>query len=386
MEAGSALVMVEPEAMGSVIGKSGANIKAVEKRFNVEIDLLRTRHQIRLRGEPEGVLAAKEHLLRFMCTIRVTETIPSPAEANQDALADILRAIGQRYFVQVRCPPRSCCYGWRFTVLNVLVCVAKLQAEKVGEHITIRGGLYDVSEARSRLLHELTGTATCVVPIVESHGGQLASSLAGIADKSKASVQLTEKQDAVEISGPLARVEAAKAAVYRMLDALFPFNYNQVSAESAALHAVGNHANLQLIHEATGAHLKRDVESGCVRIYGSESQVHAATDKLKEVFQTYQDTHASLPFDEDLAAELRSDKQAARLRNLGQQHSAEVRSYECADNVSPHFSPRFAHRLCPYRSKSASARTRSKFPRRTALICFPQSMLPPPSCSRCAGR
>jgi hypothetical protein len=265
------------------------------------------------------------------------------------------------------------------------VCCGNLQAEKVGEHVTIRGGLYDVSEARSRLLHELAGTTTCVISIVESHGGQLASSLAGIADKSKASVQLNESQDAVEISGLLARVEMAKAAVYRMLDALFPFNYNQVSAESAALHAVGNYANLQLIHEATGARLKRDVESGCVRIYGSESQVHAATDKLKEVFQTYQDTHASLPVDEDLTAELRNDKQAARLRALGQQHSAEVRRFARETAYQQSSDPHFA-RLCPHRSKSASARTRSRSPRRTAPICCPQSRLPQRSCSSCAER
>lgn len=101
LEAGSALVTVEPEAMGSVIGKGGANIKAIEKRFKVDVDLRRTRHQIRLRGEPQQVLAAKEHLVRFMCTVRITETMAIPAGANMDNMTEVLYSVGQRYFVQV---------------------------------------------------------------------------------------------------------------------------------------------------------------------------------------------------------------------------------------------------------------------------------------------
>lgn len=135
VDAGSALITVEPEAMGSVIGKGGAKIKAIEKQFKVEVDLLRTRHQIRVRGEREHVLDAKSYLARFMDTVRITEAIPVPPETKSSNIIEILNSIGQRYHVQVHC---CVSYGDENCAIVDLFCVRILVCMAVGVTIVLR--------------------------------------------------------------------------------------------------------------------------------------------------------------------------------------------------------------------------------------------------------
>ena len=268
---GSSVVPMHDEALGALIGKGGARIRDFESTHSVKVDLLRSRNQVRVRGEPVAVEAAVVALMRFLDKHRTNGTISvsgvnSEVPITKALLEDIC---GKVFFL----------YGADSSIQNQ-------------DTIVFQGTLRQVEEAKKYALEVLSDQSKTHIPLRPHHAQYLVDSeeakrkLQQSALSAGATACITPESSTISLTGPCACMTKARLNVYRLLDFLFPLEFSSVVADPLTLQylwndSVGRHALMRLFPDAT---VEFDFVMSCIRVVVEESSLlHVVVEHVRQM-------------------------------------------------------------------------------------------------------
>jgi len=275
---GSVIMMaVDKDAMGPVIGKAGKRVKEIQSEFDITVDVLRSRNQLRLRGSPDKVQEAKNHISSFIGGLRITALL----KMGKGYKGQYARTVAQEYGVQV---------------------------EERGMDIRIRGLIQDVADARVRMQELVAGMATCRIQISPEQMATLVNTgetnFRHIKMEHNVSLELDQGAGTLVVRGRPDAVPAAKKATYQMLDIVFQGEFAEVEFPRPALKDMMTVTKIHELEKAHNVHLVPDRQESCVRLRGPPEAVEAACEALQGEIEEWGKTHAIIPVEEWLLPSL----------------------------------------------------------------------------------
>lgn len=293
---GSILVSIGPSdsVFAALIGKSGANIKRIEDEFQVKCDLIKSKRVFRMCGEPANLKSAKVHVLNFIDTLKVTETLSeetatvSLLKAEIDAL---LRLTGDIFNVEIKSSAASA--PGTFSV-------------------ELKGSNYFVQEAKSFLSNRLSGQDKRRLPLpsLKSHD----TLLQGFSTRKTGAVSLTQirasypaveikmiEVDAhlyLEIRGEAGAASKATAELLHLFETLLPPGFLALKTCSAVF--LRDVMTSQFLSELmdTGAAVVHDRLVSHVYFAGEPSTIEAAQGIFQTKFEEWKALNAEVAIEE----------------------------------------------------------------------------------------
>jgi polyribonucleotide nucleotidyltransferase len=281
---GSFLLTVDPIAFSSIIGKGGATHRKMEADHNVKIDLLKSCNQIRIRGTPEEVAAAKMVIVEFLDDVRTTSKmeVPEPAAGivaaplNPEQLEKVVKTAASLYHVEI---------------------------DNDDGLLILKGHLKFVEEAKRYLTEHIQGSAVCKLQILGYQLDEIKphtdTKLLAIEQKHRVKIELEESPPAIAISGVTHHVDNAKIELFRFLDTMFPAEFASVAMTSDCLREVGASRTLLEITDIAGnVFLSVDRPLSCIRIRGDAAAVATAVAMIRDRLSLWQGRHAHVDIEE----------------------------------------------------------------------------------------
>jgi hypothetical protein len=313
----SVLIPMNSLAIASLIGKGGKNITEFERKYNVMIDILRSREQVRLRGIPNDVHEATKGLLKLIDKLRIStiltigkkpkeKKVPSEPKKeseeegegeeeevkyedavdpeNDDDEEDNEEIDGafQHYDREKLLEIASNCN--KFYGTDVVV-----QAEEQG--FIMQGTKKQIEYSKKFICDELKGTSQHDIPLLKHHIDHFqysANSMEKLIQQGRAfnlnlSVgpkKLSFSEDrylnynhSITIQGSNNIMMKAKINIYRLLDHLFPAEFISIPIDNYILRSLWSDSLLayDLFKLYPTVSITYDMVMSCIRIIGTDS-------------------------------------------------------------------------------------------------------------------
>jgi len=262
------IIAVDKDAMGPVIGKAGKKVKEIQTEFNIVVDVLRSRNQLRLRGNPEDVTKAKENILNFVSGLRIISVLKMPAAYKNE----YARTVAQEFGVQI---------------------------EEDGTELRIRGLIQDVADARVRMQELMSNIAVWRIKLSPEQMATMISTgetnFRHIKMDHNVSMELDQGELHLVVRGRPVNVPAAKKATYQMLDIVFQGQFDSVALPRQALMSLLNPTSLHELEKSTGCTFTIDRPDSCVRLTGEAASVVSAKEKIEQMLADWTKTNQIVP-------------------------------------------------------------------------------------------
>jgi transcription antitermination factor NusA-like protein len=301
---GSQLLTIDPNAYAAIIGKAGANLKKMEKELGVKFDLLKWKSELRIRGVPEKVVAAKIAILNFVNDIRTTINLPIPSTyaRTKAELDKLVAAAVSMFLVEISVPSPS--------------------------DLVIKGTLKLAEEAKLYLTEIFENRANFSLQLQPHHFVEIevraASTVKPLEKAHNVVVTLDAASLRLGIAGTPDDVSQAKRGLMRVLTGVFPSEFVSVVMSAACMKEVGSHKNLMEINAASGATLEIDRPLACIRIGGSAEAVAVAVRAVQAKVASWQQCHGTIDIEEYMLPML-VGKNGSNIMNLEKSTGASIK-------------------------------------------------------------
>ncbi len=277
---GSILLDINPLAYSSVIGTEGNNLKSLEKKHNVQIDVLKSMNKLRLRGTKEALLGARRGILSFLSDLRHAVSIKSDLSAlDAAAFTDLVNTITSLYTVEI----------------NSDIEKRKLQ---------IRGLLHEVASIEGHVECILANTDKFTLAAYDRHVKyveQYKSTEPFQKLERKYSLQfITNNSTACEITlqSSSANLEAAKKDFFKLMDSAFPLEFLSVAMSIPCISFITSPVVIDELNSVADTRLSIDRKCSCIRVCGNVESVKKLTLLVKEKVKNWDLLHDKVAIEE----------------------------------------------------------------------------------------
>lgn len=265
---GSELVPVESSDFTTLIGARGRNLDALEKQFDVKIDILKAKDAVRIRGSQMNIDSAKVGIHRVISeNVKTSISVPFSSNLSVEVVTRCMNEISKLY-------------GNEVTVRS---------QEKV---FTLKGRKELIDTARGLILELTEGTISDIVPLVINHGAALIPSrFSGIAESHGVSIRLDLQNNALVVSGLPSTIREAVEEVYSILHIMFPLMYELKSVPFHSLPDLASFLVLGGIEKECGVniHVDRFLCKFCLR--GDAEGIQKGLQIISEKLNSWESTH-----------------------------------------------------------------------------------------------
>jgi predicted PilT family ATPase len=320
----SVIVPMNSLAIGSFIGKGGKKIQEFGRKYQVMIDILRSREQVRLRGTCEAVNQATKGLLQLIDKLRLSTILtigknPSPEDDDEAEAATGDGEEKKENGHAQTAAPHSHSH-------EKLIELANNSQRYFGSDVTVQpddrafalqGTKKQIEYTKRYLSDQLRGISEVEIPILQHHYDHFHNSPSSmerleqtgrnfnieVSLGSRKAWCLEDRyvlhESVIRLHGSNHILLKAKIIIYRLLDYLFPAEFISIPMDSYFLRSLWADSLLafELAKQFPTASVTYDHTMSCLRIVGIDSiVVHQVTNHMNYLLKSF----ASYEINEEL--------------------------------------------------------------------------------------
>jgi polyribonucleotide nucleotidyltransferase len=291
---GSQVVELHRLVTSTLIGKGGANIAKMEGELGVKFDVLKAKEQLRIVADtPEKAVEARQAVLRFVQSCRVSDTLTTNVTATKKEVDGILRRAEDTYRVEISPAAKG---------------ADEAAKDNSNRSFTLKGVFGAVFSCKEFLAQQLVGMSTVIVPVAAHHVSALEKqthgSLKRLQDKFNVFLALVSSPTCcVKLEGPTESVAQARQDLLKLLERYFPSEVVVLEISAACLReCFGEDYIAQLAGDGVSASV--DPASASMLIVGEQDKVDAARANVALKTAQWADCRASVAVDPSLVPAL----------------------------------------------------------------------------------
>lgn len=281
IKCGSILIDINPLAYSNVIGAEGKNLKSLEKKYSVQIDVLKAVNKLRLRGATDILLGARSGILSYLSDLRYT--LPIQADLTMldaTAFSDLIGTVSSLYSVE-------------------------LTSDIDKKKIQIRGFLHEIGSIEGCIESVLTNTDKFTLSVYDRHANyveQYKSTEPFQKIERKYNVQfIVDKLSSnctVTLQSLLGNVESAKKDFFKLMDSAFPSEFLSVAMSVPCISFMTSPVVIDELNSIAQSKLSIDRKCSCLRVCGNVESVKNFTSIVKEKIKSWDLLHDKVDIDE----------------------------------------------------------------------------------------
>lgn len=274
---GSIVMAINKVAFSALIGKGGITLKKLESDFTIKLDLMKTKNLIRIRGQPDRIVPAKNYIRNFLDEIKSTSYATYDTNAfEQSTITSYIETTQEAYNVEIIPAPGN---------------------------LTIKGLIRLVDDAHEYISHLLSVPPFTEIFVTLSQLKHLESlrTLQDIALQHRTEIVTDNTNCSIRIKGEYSKLRETRNAVILQLQTLFPSEYFSFPVTLYFLQDLASHT-LDETLENTGAKFQLDLPLRYVLIRAEPNtdSVQIALEMLQKKQLLWSDLHPVIPIDDYL--------------------------------------------------------------------------------------
>ncbi len=278
---GSILIDINPLAYSNVIGAEGKNLKSLEKKYSVQIDVLKSLNKLRLRGAKDILLGARNGILSYLSDLRYTLPIQTDLTMlDATAFSDLINAVSSLYSVEI---------------------ISDIDKKK----IQVRGLLHEVGSIEGCIESILTNTDKFTLTVYDRHVKYIEQykstepfqklerkyNVQFIVDKLSSNCTVTLKSSS-------ANIELAKKDFLKLMDSAFPSEFLSVAMSVPCISYITSPVVVDEFNSIADSKLSIDRKCSCLRVCGNVESVKILTSVVKEKIKSWDLLHDKVDIEE----------------------------------------------------------------------------------------
>jgi polyribonucleotide nucleotidyltransferase len=269
---GSQVIALDDIVSPAFIGKGGAHIKKLEEDLGVKFDLLKSRGQLRIRGDMNKVGPAKLAVTKFLLNSRVNEILDFPGAMDKAKFDDVSRRLQDIFGAELELTGNPLRYNLRST-------------------------FQVFSDAKQHLNEVMSGQGIFSLPLLEKHVAVLNTLPDFGLGKFKSRFQVSLQDSSVQFAGDNIKLAASKRDCMRTLHAMFPGETAFIELSRACMRDIVT-ADLIVPFQRLGASIYCDRSLGFLWLVCPNVHLQAAQIAVEAVYTPWKKLNSSIQIDE----------------------------------------------------------------------------------------